>query len=653
MAKDIDWLVIAEKESQAQDYAAALFDKGSPKGSTVKGGLGGDQLSSILGGTVMISRAQGHLFEMAPPNDQDDRYDRKGGDVVDDWGMVVKSGWKSEKDMLDVYPVQLNIDDKNSILYEPRSGRHKALANNLKRLVLRSKRVIVGTDGDAEGEMIFQNFRHVMLGGYGLSEDQLYRVLPGSTDVNSMRKMFKNTRQRYDKMDASDSLGSFYLGLQPQGYARAVADYEYGMTYSLLGSLVAQELGGDTKSARGVWGRLKNTILGHVRKAERDHDDFVPSSKYRVDLVTENGVKVKGSNKLLFDTKEQGEAFIKNNNLPSQLSVDSTVTVSETVPPKLFSRAELLQAVDKRTNVKRPNWPDALQNVYETHKIVSYPRSDSQHIGTEGFNNLKKYGQQDNIMALIQSKIQASTKQMEDTSSAKVSLNFERKPNKRWVDDSKVVPHYALVPNEETFVDAAILSNIREDERELYLVDLYQTMTLFMSDTKAEKHAVSLLPYQEAPLFKQTYTNVLEQGWRLLNGQIEKSDALPNYGKQSVSYTTTEVPAKQPGLLTEYSLLAKLKQRNEGTSATRDKTIETMQKKKGVTSKNKKLRVNPSLVSVVDYMLDQDWINMDQTSMWQNELDAIDSMYDAEQFIREVRVQTDALQDHIRKELKV
>lgn len=653
MAKDIDWLVIAEKESQAHDYAAALFDKGSPSGSTVSGGLGGNNLSSILGGHVRITRAQGHLFEMAPPNEQDKQYDRKGGEVVDDWGMVIKSGWKSEKDMLDVYPVKLNIDDRDGIRYEPRSGRHKALANNLKRLVLRSKRIIVGTDGDAEGEMIFQNFRHVMLGAYGVSDDQLYRVLPGSTDVNSMRKMFENTRQRYDKMDPSDSLGSFYLGLQPQGYARAVADYEYGMTYSLLGSLVSQELGSDVKSANGVWGRLKNGILGHVRKAERDHDNFVPSSKYRVDLVTQNGVKVTGSNKLIFDTKEEAQSFIDRNNFPTELNINPSIEIKETIPPKLFSRAELLQAVDKRTNVRGANWAQALQNDYEIHKIVSYPRSDSQHIGTEGFNNLKKYAQQKGIVDLIQTQIKSNAQKLEDRSSAKVSFNLKRKPDKRWVDDSKVVPHYALVPNEETSVDASLLSKLREDERELYLVDLFQTMTLYMSDTKSEKHVVKLLPYKDVPLFNQTYTNVLEQGWRLLNGQFEKSDKLPEYGKQSVTYVTTEVPAKQPGLLTEFSLLAKLKQRNEGTSATRDKTIDVMLDKKGIIAKSKKLRVNPALVPVVDYMLDQEWINMDQTSMWQNELDAIKTMDDAEEFIREVRIQTNALQDHIRKSLNV
>lgn len=650
--QDIDWLIVAEKETQAQSYAEALFDKGEPKGMTVKGGLGGHQLSSILGGTVLITRAQGHLFEMAPPHEQNERYDRNGGEVTDDWNMVIRSGWRSEEDMLDEYPVQLDTSTPTGIKYETRTQKHTMLANNLKRLAQRAQRVVVATDGDAEGEMIFQNFRHVKLGKNGLKRDQLYRVLPASMDKKSIQTMFKKTLQRYDKMDPKDSLGNFYLGLEPKGYARAVADYEYGMTYSLLGSLISQRIGDSNDSAIGVWGRLKNTILGHVRQAERDHDNFVPSSQYRVDMVTNNGVKVKGADTLLFDQKEQAEQFIEKNQLPTQLDIQAETKEQSTLPPKLFSRSELLVAVDKRTNMNGVDWNTALQNDYEIHKIVSYPRSDSQHIGNEGFNNLKQYVQQDTIVQLIQSELQENAKHVKDDS-AKVSFNLDRKANKKWVDDTKVVPHFALVPNEETSVTPDVLNQLNEEELALYLVDLYQTMTLFLSDTKSTKHHVSVLPHQGKPLFEQTYTKVNEQGWRLLNGDIQKSDDVPRYGTQKVGYAVTEVPAKQPSLLTEASLLNKLKQRNEGTSSTRDKTISVMLEKKGIVKSKKSLRINDSLASIVDHMLDETWINMDQTAQWQSDIDAIENMGQANQFIEEVRQRTQELQHGIREKLNV
>lgn len=649
MAKDIDWLVIAEKESQAQSYAESLFDKGKPSGSTVKGGLGGKALSSILSGNVLVTRAQGHLFEMAPPNKQDKKYDRKAEDEIDDWGMVVRSGWRTDEDMLDVYPVHLNTDN---IKYDTRSGRHKALANNLKALIKRSKRIVVATDGDAEGEMIFQNFRHVMLGQYNVKDDALYRVLPASMDTKSIQAMFKNTLQRYDQMDVNNSLGSFYKSLQPKGYARAVADYEYGMSYSLLGSLVSQKVGGQSVSASGVWGRLKNTILGHVRLAERAHDDFVPSSKYRVDLVSANGVKVKGDNVLLFDTADDAQAFIQTHDLPQSLNIQSRVDIQATTPAKLFSRSELLIAVDKYSSLKGVKWNDALQNDYEIHKILSYPRSDSQYIGTQGFTNLKKYVRQTEVVNLMQAEIQRNSKQVKDDS-AKVQFNLDRAPHKKWVDDSKVVPHFALVPNEETALTSSILSKLRDDERDVYLVTLYQTMALFLSDSKAEKHHVEMVVVDGKPLFKQQYTSMLEQGWRLLNGQLMTSDVLPQLGEQAVSYAVTEVPAKKPALLTESTLLSKLKQRNEGTSATRDRTIEVMIEKKGVTAKGKELRVRKDLAEIVDYMIDESWIDMDQTAMWQKSLDDINTMADANAFIADVRDKTGALQTKIRDVLSV
>src|SRR5699024_5873467 len=131
-----------------------------------------------------------------------------------------------------------------------------------------------------------------------IPDHRLYRVLPANMDTNSLRRMFKETRQRYDQMELSDKISRFYKSLKPRGFTRAISDYEFRMTYSLLGTIVSNQLDREVKM-NGVWGRLKNTILGHVRQAEIAHDTFVPTSKYRVDLLTENGVKIKGVDSLV------------------------------------------------------------------------------------------------------------------------------------------------------------------------------------------------------------------------------------------------------------------------------------------------------------------------------------------------------------------
>lgn len=149
---DIDWLIIAEKENQAQDIAKALFDKKKPTGITTKSGLGCFGGSSILDGNVIITRAQGHLYKLAYPEKQDKRYTRTLPAQKDEFGFEIGGGWKSDAEMLKVYPIELNLQ---KLKYETAGPHQKRLALNLKKLFTRAKNIIIATDGDPEGEMIF------------------------------------------------------------------------------------------------------------------------------------------------------------------------------------------------------------------------------------------------------------------------------------------------------------------------------------------------------------------------------------------------------------------------------------------------------------------------------------------------------------------
>lgn len=652
MAKNIDWLIIAEKQSQAESYATALFDLGKPSGKTINGGLGGVGLSSILPGNVRITRAEGHLYELERPHKQNAKYDRSGTTTYDDWGLPTASGWKSELEMLDSYPVILDTQSKYGLKFRERDSKAKAIASNISYLIKDANNIIVATDGDAEGEMIFDNIKRVKLEDT-IPDNRLYRVLPANMDTNSLRRMFKETRQRYDQMALSDKLGRFYKSLKPRGFARSICDYEFGMTYSLLGTIVSNQLDREVKM-NGVWGRLKNTILGHVRQAEIAHDTFVPTSKYRVDLLTENGVKIKGVDSLVYDEKAQAEAFIQQVKSVTQLNIEGTQKQTTDLPPKLFSRAELLIALDKKTKFKNVDWNKALQEDYEKYKVLSYPRSDSQYIGEANYESLRAYAQKPVIKAFLLEEIKRNAAKLDANDPSKnVKFFFDRPANKKWVDDNKVVPHFALVPNDETDVTAELIAKLNEQEKAVYFIDMYQTLSMFLSDTVTNQVSAQAFPFKGTYLFKDTYNEVQEQGWRLLNGNIKKSEPAPKIGQQGVSFVVTEVPAKQPSLLTSSKLLELLKKRNEGTSATRDSTIQTMIKNKGIIQQDKALRLNPDLTKAVDFMLQQEWIDMEQTALWQKDLDEIQTMDDANEFIDKVRKDTYVLQTKIRKTLSI
>ena len=141
---------------------------------------------------------------------------------------------------------------------------------------------------------------------------------------------------------------------------------------------------------------------------------------------------------------------------------------------------------------------------------------------------------------------------------------------------------------------------------------------------------------------------MVDLGWRKLTGDTVKETKAPQLGHQAAQWVVTPVPAKQPSLLTPAQLLKRLKQRGEGTSATRDQTIEVLLKKKALRRSKGGLRLNPDLKPVVDLMLQHGWIDLDQTAQWQHTLDKITSVPEARQFIESVRSDTQKLQTSIK-----
>ena len=642
----IDWLILAEKASQARDIANAIFDQGRPKGDLTKGGLGGRNLSSRFPGEVKVARFQGHVVEMAYPDQQNPKYSRTVKEVK--WvsldglsakdRMLAEMGfpvagqkqvgdWQSPEAMLSVYPVELPIDG-DRIVFESSGGSQKqqaqsrAIGKNVLNLFKSAKQIVIATDADAEGEMIFRNWAKLFLGDrFNLPEDRLYRVLISSTDPTSVNQAFDQILQRYDQYQGK--LGQFYTSLFPQGYARGVADYEFGLSYTLYGELLSGHVG--ERVQRGVWGRLKNTILGHVAQAEAAHDNFKPGFSYRVDLKLPDGVLLQSDQVF----KEKGDARPVIDRLSSVKTVDvqGDVQAIYQAPPLLYSRAELLMAAQ---GVKSKDWGPALQSAYEQKKVLSYPRTDSRYITSLEWDGLKAMAQNPFIQSLLK-------KRAGETPTA-----LDRTPDTRWVDPDKTIPHYALIPNPAVSVTEALYHTLTPDEETLYTLDLYRSLALFYADTHLKRTKAQVV--QDGITFKGQFDQVVDLGWRKLTGDTVKETKAPQLGYQAAQWVVTPVPAKQPSLLTPAQLLKRLKQRGEGTSATRDQTIEVLLKKKALRRNKGGLRLNSDLKPVVDLMLQHGWIDLDQTAQWQHTLDKITSVPEARQFIQSVRSDTQKLQ---------
>lgn len=634
----IDWLIFAEKKDQANKISDAIFDLGKPSGSFNNGGYGGSNLSSVLDGEVRIVHFSGHIYQMELPNNQDSKYALVTEKKKNKFGMVITNGeHKSISDVLSNYPIELNLDRIKWKLSEDNSNKtnkFKTMSKNMKDLYKKSQNIIVSTDFDNEGEMIFRNWLNINI--KNPKWDTLYRVKMNSTTPKEIRSAFSNL---ISYSNNNKKLKAMYA----QGFARSIADYEYGLSFTFYGWVLAKNKG----LHKGQYGRLKNSLLGVVHQAEIKHDQFKPSSQYRIDMVLPNGDVLEGNEDLIFDTQELAGEYIKKNNLPKQARVEYTEKTEEELPPKLYSRNELLKVLMKKHDKmlsKGETWNSPLQTLYEQKSLITYPRTDVQFISLEIYKTLQSLAQTSTVQQLLKQQITKNAEKHD----IPVDLKFDatKEPHKKHVDESKLdgESHYALVPTDKEPTDFKSLTNI---EKVVYLEDLFHTMTIFCNNT-----ITKVRQYKSGEKFKATQHSIEQQGFRLLNGNIKKDKGqFPEAGLYEVTYQISEVKAKKPPLFTKMSLIGLTKRVNWGTSATRDATIEELINKGSLIMDGKYLRINPNLSSTIEKLLLEKLIDFEMTSEWQDQLDKLSDTSDAKDFINKTRINTQEVHNTFNKML--
>lgn len=645
MVKSIDWLILPEKESQALKVCAGVFDRLNFTGSLnaqakrafTHGGFSQTDKSSLLKGTVVVARFQGHLYEMAWPDEQDEKYAWKIPEQTDRFGAVISGGYKSSAEVLHDYPITL---DQANIKWKSNGGHTVRLANNLAKLITQAKNVIVSTDYDAEGEMIFRNWLYVK------RHDQIdwahtYRVKLGGLDVTSVRRAFtqKNLQNYVTDSKQVDKLAA-------AGMARAIADYEYGLSFSYYGRQFERELSNHQK-ALGGYGRLKNVIMGTVFQTEQAYDDWRQSSNYRIDLQLPDGTTLKGvtnggivtdklglgTTGLSFKTESAAQTWLNRLLLPQQVTVKRTSKLSTSKSPALFNRSQLIVAAgqhDINLLSKGQTWDNVLQSLYEKREVFSYIRTDCKYIFKTDYIDMQTVITYPFIQKLLNQEIRAVAKRHQLKSDIK--FDSHKAPDPRWVNDKEAgkESHGAIIA---TLKDPqAIWQDFSPVEQAVYQRDLRQTMAMFANDCVTESFSYQTIGNVQG-LFTDKRSQIKTYGWRLLLGQIPKQETISDAYTGVAKYVVTEVKAKRPSLMTDGQLLNYLEHHQWGTAATRDQTITALQKKRAMVVKKGKLRVNPELKTTIAYLLDHGLIDYQLTGQWQKALSQLENQQAAQRFI--------------------
>ncbi|TWT06689.1 DNA topoisomerase III [Planococcus sp. CPCC 101016] len=524
-------VIVAEKPSQAKAYAEAFK-------TTKRDGYIEVAPDAIFPEGAYITWGIGHLVELKEPK----AYDPKWGK----WSLAA----------LPILPDT----------YQFQVARGKAQQFGIiKKLIFQTDTVINACDVDREGSNIFYSIYYQT----GAKGKKIQRLWINSLEADEVRKGFQELRD--NRQD---------LLLYQEAKARQISDWLVGMNGSRLYSLLLQE-----KGIREVFaiGRVQTPTVFLIYQREKEIEAFVPEPFYEIEGIfdAEKG-RYKGKAKLRAKERKEAEELLAKHAISAKeegVVAQVKTTEKRTPPPQLHSLSTLQAAANRKWKYSPAKVLSVMQGLYEK-KLVSYPRTDTQHITPGEFSYLA--GQVEKYQQLIDAPFPIASKS----------------PKKRFVDSSKVQEHYAIIPT-KTIPTARKLEGLARDERNLYEEVLRTTLAMFHKDYRYAETKVTT--DVKGLSFFTTGKTELEKGWRELfppAKETKQEPSLPELREQERVKSKIDIKESMttpPKPYTEGQLIAMMKTCGKfvedvedteilkeieglGTEATRSGIIETIKR---------------------------------------------------------------------------
>ncbi|MBW2957925.1 DNA topoisomerase III [Hafnia paralvei] len=455
-------LFIAEKPSLARAIADVL-----PKPHR----RGDGYISCGSGDTV--TWCIGHLLEQAEPDAYDTRYAR--------WNLAD----------LPIVPEKWQLKPKPSVAKQ---------LNVIKRLLGEAEQVIHAGDPDREGQLLVDE----VLDYLELAPEKrqnVQRCLINDLNPQAVERAVSRLRDNRE-----------FIPLCVSALARSRADWLYGINMTRAYTILGRNAG-----YNGVLsvGRVQTPVLGLVVRRDEEIENFVSKDFYEVKahIVTPAEERFTAmwvpsescephqdeEGRLL--NKALAEHVIKRiEGQPAMVTGYNDKRESETAPLP-FSLSTLQIEAAKRFNLSAQQVLDLCQRLYETHKLITYPRSDSRYLPEEHFAGRHA------VMNAIASHVPELQQ---------VATVDPDKRNRCW-DDKKVDAHHAIIPTAR-----AGNINLSDDERKIYTLVARQYLMQFCPDAMYRKCVIDLDIANGKFVAKARF--LAEAGWRALLGAKERDD---------------------------------------------------------------------------------------------------------------------------------
>ncbi|MBC2020699.1 DNA topoisomerase III [Listeria booriae] len=440
-------VVLAEKPSVGKDIARVLGCKQGKNGY-------------LEGSKYIVTWALGHLITLADPENYDTKY----------------KSWNMED--LPMLPQKMKL--------VPIKQTRKQY-ETVKSLMTRKdvSEIIIATDAGREGELVAR-----WIIEYAKVKKPIKRLWISSVTDKAIREGFNRLQP-----------GKAYENLYRSAEARSEADWVVGInaTRALTTKYNAQL----------SCGRVQTPTLAMIAQREEEIRQFKPKEFYQLTAVTEQG-SFSWSKGQTFDDAE-AEKTARSLRGKDAIITDVAVKEKKTHAPGLYDLTELQRDANKRYDFSAKETLNIMQTLYERHKVLTYPRTDSRFIS-------------DDIVPTLKERVEACGVGPY-AKPARAVASKPIKANKSFVDNSKVSDHHAIIPTEET----PSLSDLNDRERKIYDLVVKRFLAVLSAPFTYEETAVQAKIGDETFGLKGKVVKSL--GWKAVYNEDNDTDTVTKLKK--------------------------------------------------------------------------------------------------------------------------
>lgn len=455
-------LFIAEKPSLARAIADVL-----PKPHRRGEGY------IACGNDQVVTWCVGHLLEQAQPDSYDSRYAR--------WNLAD----------LPIIPEKWRLQPRPSVAKQLKA---------IEGLLQQASEIVHAGDPDREGQLLVDEVLDYLQLPAG-KRQRVQRCLINDLNPAAVERAVSRLRENRE-----------FIPLCVSALARSRADWLYGINMTRAWTLLGRNAGYD-----GVLsvGRVQTPVLGLVVRRDEEIEHFVPKDYFEVKahVVTPKEERFVASwvpsdacepwqdeeGRVLHRPLAE-HVLARIEGQPAQVTGYNDRRESETAPLP-FSLSSLQIEAAKRYGLSAQSVLECCQRLYETHKLITYPRSDSRYLPDE------HYAGRHAVLKAI------AVHQPDLTPPA--DFNTEQK-NRCW-DDKKVDAHHAIIPTARTGKVA-----LSDNEARIYALIARQYLMQFCPDAQFRKCVIDLEIGGGRFVAKARF--LAEAGWRALLGNKERDE---------------------------------------------------------------------------------------------------------------------------------